>query len=208
MAITPVDICNDALISLGQDPITTLEDNTKAAQLCNTMYPFIRDEMLRSVPWRRLKERANLAYQAGVTPAWQYKYSFLTPSDMITLLDVWVGGAPFRKGWELEGNAIVTNVVGPLQIRYIRDSNNPDEWDSLMRRTISLKIALDLAEPLTQDSTKVQQAGAKFALVEKRAKHENSQEGNSVPMEQPDPWVTARYAGSANEAILRPISES
>jgi len=207
MALAPVDICNIALVQLGQDQIMTLTDKVKAAQLCNTMYPVIRDEMIRAHPWRRLKVRTNLAFQAGVTPPFQYLFSYLLPADYILLLDVWAGGQILRQQWEMEGNTILANVEGPLQIRYIRDSNDPSEWDSLMVMTFAARLAYALAEPLTQDSEKIKLAAAKFNELERRAKKAAASEGTPVNIEQPDPWVAVRFGGSVFDASLRNISE-
>ena len=203
----PVDVCNYALIRLGQDQIISLSDGTKAADLCDTMYPMIRDEMIRSHPWRRLKVRTTLAYQAGVTPAFPSGvYSYLLPADLVTLLDVWNGDINVRKDCELEAGAIITSYEGPLQVRYIRDSDDPNEWDDLMISAFSARLALALAEPLTQDATKVSQAARKFDEIESRARKVNAQEGGPTNVDRPDPWVSIRYGGSATDPTLRDIS--
>ena len=39
MANSIIEICNSALTDLGEEPITSLTDNTKAARLCNQRWP-------------------------------------------------------------------------------------------------------------------------------------------------------------------------
>jgi len=52
MAVTTsVDICNSALIKIGEAMISALGDGTKASDLCNEIYAKRRDEVLQVFPW-------------------------------------------------------------------------------------------------------------------------------------------------------------
>ena len=51
MMVTEVSICSNALRRLGDDPITSLTDDTERARLCNAFYEDARDLTLRSHPW-------------------------------------------------------------------------------------------------------------------------------------------------------------
>ena len=48
---TEVSICSNALRKLGDDPITSLTEDTERARLCNAFYNTARDSLLRSHPW-------------------------------------------------------------------------------------------------------------------------------------------------------------
>ena len=206
MALVPVDICNIALVShLGQDQIISLSDGTKAADLCSTMYPIVRDEMIRSHPWRRLKKRATLAADA-TAPVWGFNYRYAVPTDMLKLLDVWKDDVIYTDRWEMEGDYILMDDTGPIQIRYMKDSNDPDEWDSLMVQCFAARLGVALAEPLTQSQEKIGRAVSIFQELEARAQHESSQEGQPTAYGQPDGWDLIRYGGASDDVLSRGIS--
>ena len=57
-----IDICNKALDKLGQNPIISLTDGNKAANLCTRNWPLVRDQVLREHPWNFAMKRAILAH--------------------------------------------------------------------------------------------------------------------------------------------------
>lgn len=198
----PVDICNIALITLGQSTITSLTDGSTEANICNVMYEPMRNEMIRSHPWRRLKKRLEIA--ASVTaPAFVYTYAFPLPADCVRLIDVWAGDYKLEE-WELESTGIVCDESGPLQIRYIRDSDDPGEWDYTMRTAFAYRLGLAIAHKLTQDPVVVQSVARLMDEIEGRARKENAQEGLPVKLGKPDPWDQVRYGGNVYRGISEP----
>lgn len=55
-----VDVCNLALIQLGQLTITALTDENENARRCNVMYEPTRDALLEKHPWRFATEKVTL----------------------------------------------------------------------------------------------------------------------------------------------------
>jgi hypothetical protein len=65
--LTAVDIVNQALRNLGDDPISSLGDTTRRAQIANQFYATVRDATLTEHPWNFAMVRTELfSYQ---TPA-------------------------------------------------------------------------------------------------------------------------------------------
>jgi hypothetical protein len=77
---TEVSICANALRRLGDDPITSLTDDTERARLCNAFYTDARDAVLRSHPFNFSITRTTLA-QLSDTPAYGYDYQYALPTD-------------------------------------------------------------------------------------------------------------------------------
>lgn len=203
---SPVDVCNLALTSLGQPTVVQIDppdSKSKAARLCAQMYPLMRDEMIRKHPWRRLKKRITLAASV-VAPDWGFTTQYPLPADLVTLIEIYIDDVPLRL-WELEGDMILCNETAALNIRYIRTSDNPDDWDPLLIDTIAYRLAVDLAEPLTGDPNKKGFAVAKFQQVFEEAKNASAQEGTPTELGLPDPWVSARF-GSPDNILERGIS--
>lgn len=204
---SPVDICNLALTSLGQPIIVQIDppdSGSKSARLCAFLYPLMRDETLRAHPWRRLKKRTTLAAEV-TAPDWGYTTQFPLPADLLRLLDVYVGDQQLLS-WDLEGEKLLANENGPIQIRYIKTSDDPNQWDSIMINAVAYRLAVDLAEPLTQDSNKKSFAIAKFEEVMAAAKNASAQEGTPVDLGLPDDWVSVRFGLSNDDILSRGIS--
>ena len=63
-----IEICNDALTMLSQEPVMALDDTTKASRLCKQRYEPVRDALLRSYPWSfAMHEISNLPLLAMPT---------------------------------------------------------------------------------------------------------------------------------------------
>ena len=77
---TEVSICSNALRRLGDDPITSLTDDSERARLCNAFYEDARDACLRSHPWNFAITRASLT-QLSDSPVYGYDYQFALPTD-------------------------------------------------------------------------------------------------------------------------------
>jgi len=67
MASTDVDICNGALLELGEEVIVALSDNNKRARACNQRYADIRDSILRSHLWNFAVKRETLIDQTIIS---------------------------------------------------------------------------------------------------------------------------------------------
>ena len=55
--LTELDICNEALTSIGENPIVALDDSSKASRLCVLKYASKRDYLLRKYAWNFAKKR-------------------------------------------------------------------------------------------------------------------------------------------------------
>ena len=109
-----VQICNLALAKVGDEQITSLTENSKAARLCNLVYEPMRDTTLRSHPWNFAIQRVELAASTE-TPSYEYNAQFALPSDFLRLLGTnMLDAAKFT----VEGNLLLCN-ASALKIKYI-----------------------------------------------------------------------------------------
>lgn len=148
-------ICNIALIALGEDPITSLADNTKRAILCNARYDQVRRAVLRGHPWNCARKQAQIA-AATVAPLFDWQSRYPLPADFIRF---------YRESreqdmdiWEVMNGYIYTNTTGALNCLYIYDLQDATMFDSIMVDSIAFQLASELALPLTQNSTRAEAA--------------------------------------------------
>lgn len=182
-----VDISNKALDKLGQGPITSLEDGTKSANLCNRNWTIIRDQVLRDHPWNFAVKRSILAADT-TAPAWGFTYQFPLPSDCLRLLEV----RDLSTGeYQVEANQILAD-ESALYVRYIRQVTDPNEYDALFVDTVATRLAFELCEALTQSNTKKEMLWQEYEDSLNRARRVDGQENPPQQYEEDD-WVSVRY---------------
>lgn len=167
MGLSVVDICNRALGMIGHDPITSLDDQTKRAGLCDQFYAGMRDEVLRLHPWNFAMRRVSLPALSDA-PAWGYANAYQLPKDCLRVIKLNLN-SPLTP-WLVEGRTIVTDADAPLQILYIAAMDDPGDFDPLFASALSARLAAELAQPIAQ-STALQKAMLdlfKMRLIEAR----------------------------------------
>ncbi len=102
-----VEIGSNALRLLGDDPITSLTEDSERARLVNAIYEEVRNEVTRAAMWNCAKDRQVLASLA-TTPAFGWSYYHQLPSTCLRVIDVLSGD--IRIDHEVEGRKIMTDV--------------------------------------------------------------------------------------------------
>lgn len=191
MAVSKVDVANKALLEhIGADPIVSFSDNVTESNAVSNLWETVRDEVLREHPWRCLKKRASLAYETSATPNFGWTYAYPFPNDCLRIIGVYQNSIEIHDQWAIEGRYILSDDTGPIQVVYIKDSDNPSEWDSLLVGCVAARLAQALAPTLAPD--KLQEINAKYQMVHAEAKRVNSQEGEQ-PRKAMDSWVSVRF---------------
>ena len=141
-----VDICNSALNLLGASTISALTEDSKNARLCNQRYEPIRDRMFRSHAWNCLTKRVELARDTD-TPSWGFSYQFTLPADCLRVLTI----LNYDYDYKIEGRKILANHA-TVKIQYIARIEDPNQYDELLRETISAALAADIAYAVTSSN--------------------------------------------------------
>ncbi len=155
------DICNLALLRLGQGQISNITELSPAGVACSTLYDLSRRAVLAMHPWRFAQKEVTLAVKAETPDS--YAYSYLIPSDCITV----VGISPFHSvppiEFETFGNAIWTNTA-EADARYIWDIEDCNKFTPLFVSALAWYLAADLVPTITgkldQQSAMLQGFGA------------------------------------------------
>jgi len=172
--ISDVSICNMALGHIGDQRITSLDDNTEAAKACNAFYAILRDEVTQAYPWNFAITRVNLASTATV-PVYEYTNTFNLPTNPWCLRVLEVQDFTERE-WTVEGRKLLVN-ASSVNIRYIKRLENPGDMTPLFASALSLRLAASLAVRLTEDLKKQAQMWKLYTAVRREARIADSQEG-------------------------------
>ncbi len=182
-----VEICNRGLDKVGHGPINALGDGSKASNLCDRMWPIVRDQLLREHPWNFAVKRATLA-PSSTAPDWGFLYKHQMPVDLLKLTDV----LDLSTGeYQVEGRFILAN-TDVLYIRFISKVEDPNLYDSLFIELAATLIAFNAAEPLTQSNTKKEALWSEYMDALNKAKRSDGLENPPTKYEEDD-WLTVRY---------------
>ena len=182
-----VGIANAALRKLGQSPITSFSENSKAARLANERYAELRDELLSRHPWNFALKRASLAADA-VDPTWGFDFAYTLPSDWLKLIEI---DNPARYPYHIEGRKVITDITAPLKILYIFQVTNVIEMDVMFRQALAAELAADVAEAITGSSEKVDRLRAISAGKIRASRVPDGQEHSPERVEASE-WLDAR----------------
>tara|TARA_Y100000004_G_scaffold176018_1_gene216180 strand:+ start:864 stop:1445 length:582 start_codon:yes stop_codon:yes gene_type:complete len=169
-----VDICNGALNQLGASTILSLTEDSKNARLCNARYTQIRDSVFRSHPWNCLQKRVQLAADTD-TPAWGFTKQYTLPADCLRLLTI----LDYDSDYKVEGRKILTD-NSSVKILYIGRIEDPNEYDELLRETLSAAIAADIAYAITSSNPLTANMYNLFRDKLKEARFVDSTEGQNT----------------------------
>ena len=175
---TEVSICANALRRLGDSPIVSLTDDTERARLCNAFYSEARDEVLRSHPWNFAITRQQLS-QLSTTPLYQYSYQYALPTDPFCLrvLEMEYSDYVFKIEHLAGTGRVLLTDEGTAKIIYIARVTDTAQFDSLFIDTLTAKLSVDLAYPVT-GSVQLQQNMQKlFESKLREARSVDGQEG-------------------------------
>ena len=175
---TEVSICANALRRLGDDPIVSLTDDTERARLCNAFYSEARDDVLRSHPWNFSITRQQLS-QLSATPLYQYSYQYALPTDpyCLRVLEMEYSDYVFKIEHLAGTGRVLLTDEGTAKIIYIARVTDTAQFDSLFIDTLTAKLSVDLAYPVT-GSVQLQQNMQKlFEAKLREARSVDGQEG-------------------------------
>lgn len=177
MLATEVDVCNHALSMLGESRITSLEDNTERARICNVIYDETRDELLADFEWPFAVDRRALAAvsETNLTP---FEYKYALPSDYLMLLDILdddtydvLENYKLKTlEYKIEGNKLLID-LSPCYVRYIKRVTTPNLYPESFTSALVYSIAAKIAPRLSQNFGLAQQMGqmAMGALLKAKA---------------------------------------
>lgn len=167
-----VGIVNNALIKIGENTITALSENTKAARIANQIYEQTRDALLRSHPWNFAMSRGECA-QLSTTPAFGFAYEFALPSDCLRVLRMEEHDYDFK----VEGRKILTD-ESTCKILYIKQVVDPNQFDAMFVEVLSARMALELSYSLAENNQLTDMMAALYKQKIREARSMDGQESS------------------------------
>lgn len=187
MATSEVQICSNALLMLGAQPINSFDDDSDRALLVSNLWANARDAVLRSHPWNCAIAREQLAPMAAA-PAFDFAYQFLLPGDCLRALSVGKEGE--TPTFRIERRRILFD-ESLLNLRYIFQNTDVTSYDSLLVEALTAYMAMTCAYPITKSAS---QMDAMAQLYDVKLRQARSIDGMEQPPEEfgDTPFLNAR----------------
>lgn len=187
MATSETEICNLALQQLGAARIISLAADSVEARLCSDFYTLLRDELLRSHPWKFATKRIDLA-RATPTPEFGFDFYYQLPTDCLRVLKV---DGDETYGWTVEGTYLLTD-DDTATIKYISNNIQVGMFTSDFVTALALKLAYKLSYALVQSNTLRESIYKEYLEAVRVARSFNGQEGAGDRVYS-DNWLNSRY---------------
>ena len=158
---TSISICNQALLLLGADSITSFSAATPSSQACSTVYNMVVNATTGLYAWSFTVAKVQLA-QSTATPVSEWTYQYILPSDMLTGVPRAVrtssaASAPLVRSFEInqgaDGLAVLMTDETTIYIDYqkaVAEAQMPTYFTTLL----VYQLAWHLAEVITDQTTK------------------------------------------------------
>ncbi len=189
-----VDICSDALITLGDEPITSLADNTDRARIANHLYEPQRNAVLTAYPWTFATRRAALAQLSSPTPEWEFANAFQVPVDALFVREI---NSP-KSVWKVEANSdgslVVNTDLASVSIVYTAKVEDPNRFSWTFTDALVSRLAWRMAFPITGDKVLAKELREAYFEVMQEARSVDSQQGSQDEIES-DTLLDARADG-------------
>lgn len=147
MATSAISICSNALILLGDRPISSFNDPGAGAQTASNLYESSYINLLSMHRWRFATNKAQLSrLTASPLNEWQYQYQI--PTDSVAIITVYP-----VDDYEIYEDKIYAN-NSSLSIDYVYrvDESKLPLW---FAKTMEYYLAMQFAIPVTGNSTRL-----------------------------------------------------
>lgn len=187
--VSVAEICSIALANLGETSITSLDDNTTRAQLCNTFYATVRDTVLRAYPWNCARYTQTLALLSAAPTNTAWTNQFTLPTDPYCL---WV--PKFMNEdliYEINGRVLLCDETSVL-LNYIRRIVDPGLFDASLVEALAARLSHALAYPLTGVVSNVELMWKLYLVKMQEARRQDGQENGQEKVWESNALIEVR----------------
>ncbi|MEA4865353.1 MAG: hypothetical protein VB088_08145 [Sphaerochaeta sp.] len=139
-----VTLANRALLRIGSEQISTLDEGVPRANYCSQLLPQAIETVYSSYHWRTASKRVQLAPLADA-PAYGYAYQFALPSDCALIRSVECDGS-----YSISDNKILTDSVA-VYVSYLALPANPSDMPVVVRDLVVRQLAYLISMPILRN---------------------------------------------------------
>lgn len=182
-----VEICNKALLLIGQPNIMSLSDDTKAAKACNQEFQSALEDTLREYPWPFATKRKILARTNDV-PDFGFAYYYSLPSECIRIVSSNLKEA--EEPYKIEGNKLATSAE-EVKIIYIAKDVEISLIPPDVVKCIAYKLAATIAVTILQNPDMQGQLSQQYEYYVQKARNAAANDDYPQVVQEGD-WIPSR----------------
>lgn len=195
MSTTLLDFISRTSLTLGGEPISSLEDGTREAQVFASIWQPELETCLTLGNWQFASRDFNLSRLTTAPADPNYQFQFQIPADFLTIRFCMNVSGGHIADWTVQGDRLLSN-SDAVRLKYIR--RIPESELAKMPAWFSdlwvSKMAYRAAEPLTGKSTLIERCRVEFETCLVRARTRDAREnGGARTFIAPSRWVRARH---------------
>lgn len=142
------EVANKALLEIGQDPITDLNEGSSEANKVLIIFDSVVTEVTQSKYWRSAITRVELAVLTE-KPLYGFNFQFQLPPDNLDVIEI--NETPTTGvRYNIEDGKLLFD-DSTIKIAYIRKQDNPTLWGSRLERAIVLRLAAGISYTIVRN---------------------------------------------------------
>jgi len=181
-----IDLISNALILIGDQPINSVEGNSRAQTVAANLYDNIVKFELTKHRWgfARRKAQLSLLVDTPIDDDWRSIYQL--PTDMLVFIKLNPNVA-----YQIYGDKLYTNLSQALYCDYIRDVSE-SEWPIYFSKMIEYALARDFASSIRDSAASADRMALEYTNASRMARFTDSQQHPSTPIID-RPFVSVRF---------------
>lgn len=153
MAYSDLDLCSQALVRLGGQPMNSFSDGGAESVVAHRLYPLVRDGLVSGHPWTFSITQTGLENPDPATSqdfAWQH----LLPADCLRV----VSAGPHRSGrgldYRVQGGFVLSD-QSSITLTYQRRVPEP-EFPAFFAAALVARLAAEFCLPVTESAARAE----------------------------------------------------
>lgn len=179
-----LEIVNQALTGMGEDPIQNLAEDTKQALIMRTHYDAVREFNLTRSSWRFATTKKALGLLSGA-PVNRWSHAWQLPEDLLKVLFVWPPSS-----YEIQGNRLFINAASGVELDYIRMVPEA-EWLPWFTRLVVAELIKRTVKGITGSDPSVEQREEAEAALSDAYFQDAQQQPNQTLL--PNAFIDVRH---------------
>ena len=175
MAYSKIQIASNALILLGDEPISAFDGNGSGAVAAENLYDTSYSAILTSFRWNFATKKKQLS-RLTESPQNEYKYQFQLPSDLLLMITTYPAST-----YRILGNKLYSNSQ-KVEIDYIYKIDEAN-FPHYFVKAFEYYLAMQLAIPVTEDLNKAQLMEQMYNKEVRKARYADGQSAPNAPIQ-------------------------
>jgi hypothetical protein len=181
-----IQLISNALILIGDLPITSLSGNSRAETVASNLYDNIVQNELSKFRWGFARKQAQLSLTATTPIGTEWQSVYQLPADMLTLIKL----SP-SINYQILGDKVYCNYSGDLYCDYIANVSET-EWPAYFAKMIEYALAMDFAPSIRDSASSMQLLAQQYLNASRMARYTDSQQHPQTAI-QDQPFINVRY---------------